>query len=102
LTDFRRSLAGRANDSLTTLLSADTRFRQVDTAPIAYAESWALVHFLLKRYPREFQEYMRLLAAKKPLLFDSPEERLADFHRCFRKGLAELDPEFLRYTTSIR
>lgn len=102
LIDFRRSLAARPKDSLTTLLSSDTRFRQTQSAPIAYAESWALVHFLLKRHPQQFQEYMRLLAEKKPLLYDSPEQRLADFRRCFDKELAELDSEFLRYAASIR
>ena len=102
LMDFRRSLNGRAKDSLTTLLSADTRFRETQSAPIAYAESWTLVHFLLKKYPRQFQSYMRLLSQKKPLIFSSPEERLAEFRQCFEKDLADLDNEFLRYAASIR
>jgi hypothetical protein len=45
---------------------------------------------------------MRLLGEKKPLIFDAPEDRLSEFQRCFKKDLAELDREFLRYASSIR
>lgn len=102
LVDFRRATATRPRDSLSTLLSVDTRFRDPKLAPAAYAESWLLVHFLLKRYPQPFREYLRLLAEKKPLLFDTPEERLAEFQRCFGKSLGELDKELLRYGATLR
>jgi hypothetical protein len=102
LTDFRRSLAARPKDSLSTLFADDKRFRQTQSAPIAYAESWALIHFLLKRYPRQLQDYLRLLSEKKPLFFDSPEVRLQEFRRCFGKDPSELDSEFLRYVASLR
>jgi hypothetical protein len=102
LTEFRRSLSTRPKDSLTTLLGEDSRFRKSQEAPTAYAESWALVHFLLKRYPQQFQAYMRALSSKKPLLYDTPEERLSEFRRHFGKELAEIDSEFLRYVGTLR
>lgn len=102
LVDFRRSLGTRPKDSLSTLLSADARFRDPKLALTAYAESWALVHFLLKRYPEQFKAYLRLQAEKKPLLYDSPEDRLTEFQKSFDKELGELDTEFLRYAGSLR
>lgn len=102
LADFRRYLPTRPADSLTTLLATDERFRNGRTAPQAYAEAWAFTYFLLRKYPQQYQNYLRRLAAKKPLIFDSQEERLTAVRDAFRKELQELDQEFVRFTASLR
>lgn len=102
LADFRSYSRSRPADSLQTLLASDERFRNPRTAPQAYAEAWALNYFLIRKYPQQYQTYMQLMAAKKPLLYDTPEERLAEFTEVFGKSLGELDAEFLRSLSAVR
>jgi hypothetical protein len=102
LAEFRQYLPTRPADSLKTLLGTDERFRNPRVASQAYAEAWALTYFLLRKYPEKYQSYLRHLAEKKPLLFDTADERLAEFQELFGKPLAELDAEFVRFTTTMR
>ena len=41
LPQFKRSLLGRSDDPLMTLLTDDARFRNPRTSPQAYADAWA-------------------------------------------------------------
>ncbi|MGE0758315.1 MAG: DUF1570 domain-containing protein [Pirellulaceae bacterium] len=102
LAEFRQYLRTRPADSLKTLLATDERFRNTRTAPPAYAESWALNYFLLRKYASQYQAYLRHQAEKKPLRYDTPEERLAQFTEIFGQGLGELDAEFLRFAVNLR
>jgi hypothetical protein len=72
-----------------------------DTAINAYAESWALCHFLLRRYPTAFVEYLETHAGKTPLVYDSPKERIELFEKYFGDTQA-LDAEFRRYVEKLR
>lgn len=98
---FRQYLPRRPADSLVTLLTDDDRFRG-EGAEDAYAEAWALNYFLLKRYGREYAIYLKRLAAKRPLINDSPETRIAEFEEALGKDLATLDADFLRYMARLR
>ena len=83
-------------DSLATLIGDDTRLKSTETAQDAYAEAWALTYFLLKRHPQQYVEYLKRLSTKKPLLWDEPEARLAEFKQVFGKDLQKLDTELVR------
>ncbi len=102
LVRFRQSLRRRADDSLTTLMSSDDRFRDTTTALDAYAEAWALNYYLIKRYPDEYNAYLKKLAAKGPLLSDTPEERIAEFRAAFGVDLETLDRDFVDAMRRLR
>jgi hypothetical protein len=102
LNEFRRYHQNRPQNSLVTLISDDQRFHSTRTAPDAYAEAWALSYFLIRKHPKEYLQYTKLMAKKKRLLYDSPEERRQQFQEVFGADLERLDREFLRYIRSIR
>lgn len=102
LTDFARYLKRRPPDSLKTLLSTDDRFRDPNKALDAYAEAWALNYYLFKRHGKSYLEYLKYLAGKKPLMYDTPEERLAQFEAHFGKEWDKLDADFLKYFLDSR
>ena len=60
-----------------------------------------MTYFLIHKHPKEYVAYLRLLSAKKPLVQDSPEERLDEFRRIFG-DLAKLNAEFVRYMVRAR
>ena len=85
LAQFQQYLRSRPHDSLRTLISNDKRFRDPKQALDAYAEAWALTYFLLQQHRKQYVEYLRMLSAKKPLLEDGPEKRLAQFQQLLRR-----------------
>jgi hypothetical protein len=99
LAQFRAYLRTRPADSLVTLLEDDKRLSDTQTAPDAYAEAWALTYFLIRMYPEKYVQYLRRLSQKKPLLYDDPQTRLAEFKQVFGEDLKSLDAEFVRYMT---
>ena len=101
LNQFRRHLSAREEDSLSTLLGSDSRHRDPDDAPHAYAESWALVYYLIHRKPKEFRAYMNMMANKKPLFWKTPEERLEQFQDHFG-DLEAFDEQFIRHMRRVR
>jgi len=101
LVQFQRYLAHRPADSLKTLLQDDRRFRDPDQTLDAYAEAWALSYFLIRKHPKQYVAYLEMLSEKKPLLWDTPEERLEAFRKVFGE-LERLDAEFLRYMQRVR
>ncbi len=98
---FRQNLPSRATGSLAALLSDDLRFRKVDEATAAYADAWALCFYLNRVKQREFVEYLKLLSEKDPLIWDKPEDRLAEFTRIFG-DLNTLENEFIRYMSRVK
>ena len=101
LQQFYKYLNTRPADSLETLIRDDRRFTDPKQALNAYAEAWALSYFLLKQHPKEYIAYLRTLSSKKPLVQDTPEQRLDAFRQAFGDP-AQLDAEFLRYMTRGR
>ncbi len=99
--EFRKYLLHRPADSLETLLSTDTRFRDSRSAANAYAEAWALNYFLIRTRAKDYREYLRGLSQKRPMIYDAPEERLAMFREAFGEDLRHLDSQFLRYMMRV-
>jgi hypothetical protein len=102
LEQFRRYLSRRDADSLVTLITDDNRFRHPQSAEDAYAEAWALTYFVIRRFPKQYHEYLRLMADKPPLIYDTPEERLETFKNIFGEDLQALDAQFLDYMRTVR
>jgi hypothetical protein len=99
---FRRYLRNRPADSLKSLIISDERLRNSDTAPQAYAEAWALNHFLLNRRSKEYIAYIEHMSAKKALVEDSPAQRLKEFQQFIGEDLAELDKQFIAYVRKLK
>lgn len=102
LEHFRRYRKQRSPDSLQTLITDDDRFRHPETATDAYAEAWALTYFVIRRYAKQYHEYLQVMADKPPLIYDSPDERLEEFQRIFGEDLEAFDAEFLEYMDTVR
>jgi len=102
LTAFRRSLRARQEDSLKSLIATDERLRNVRTAAAAYAEAWALNYFLIRQHQRQYIGYLKSIAAKKPLVWDKPEQRIQQFREHFGEDLKQLDAELVRSTLRLR
>ena len=106
-TNFPRLHLLKQNDrhvnALELLVQDDARFRaDYDTTIAAYAESWALTHFLVNRKPAQFSQYLKFLAEKKPQQFSKPGQRLDDFKKFFGDDLAKLDKEFIEYVIRLK
>ena len=101
LEQFRDYLPRRPADSLRTLVQDDRRFRDARQAEDAYAEAWALTYFLVRQRWDQYAAYSRALAAKGPLVWDTPEERLAEFEQAFGDRTT-LDDDFLRQVSKLR
>jgi hypothetical protein len=102
LAQFRDYCRSRRADSLQSLLRDDARIRNLDSAADAYAEAWALTYYLIHKRPKQYMEYLKILAQKPALGQDGAEERLADFRKAFGDDLNKLDDEFLRYMRTVR
>ena len=101
LARFHDYLRSRPSDSLRTLITNDTRFRDVKQGLDAYAEAWALTYYLIRQRPKEYITYLQMLSEKKPLLEDGPAKRLEQFERVFG-GWKQLDGDLVRYMGRLR
>jgi hypothetical protein len=102
LGQFRKYLAQRPPNSLSSLIADDSRFRNTSTGPDAYAEAWALNYYLIRNQREAYNQYMKYLAAKPPMVYDTPADRLAAFREAFGKDPDSLDQDFLRYMRTVR
>lgn len=98
---MRDYLPRRPADSLRTLLADDQRFRNPKQSTDAYAEAWSLTYFLIRQHSKQYFDYLKLLSEKKPLVWDTPEERVAQFTAIFG-DLRRLDTEFVRYLARVQ
>lgn len=98
LVQFRKYMASRPADSLTTLISDDQRFSgPADQVLGAYAESWALTYFLMKAQKKNFGAYLRELGKQKPLGETDPRQRMELFKKHFGTNLGKLDIDFIKF-----
>lgn len=102
LAQFRSYLGARPPESLQSLVQDDKRFRQAGTALDAYAEAWALHHYLITTRLSDYVRYLQKLSEKPVMIYDTPEERLAEFRQAFGGDLPALDAAFLRYVSTLR
>lgn len=98
---FKNYLPRRPEGQLEQLLTNDALFQNTDSVQEAYAESWTLTWFLIKTRPKQYLEYVRKMGEKPILMWDTYEERLADFEEIFGP-VEELEKEFLRYVRKAR
>jgi hypothetical protein len=101
LTTFRENLPGWEAGALERLVADDRRFRDPRLAADAYADAWALNYYLIKYRPREYTSYLKLLAAKRPLVQDDRQQRLADFREHFGE-LDDLERAFIKQMSRVR
>ncbi len=101
LDQFAGYLTERPVDSLASLVRSDARFLDPDAMQNAYAEAWALTHFLIKTRKTAYVDYLRQISARRRLEFNTPEERLRDFRQAFGDDLATLDAEFIKYAQRL-
>ncbi|HUE73548.1 MAG TPA: DUF1570 domain-containing protein [Pirellulaceae bacterium] len=102
LFNFRKSLRDRPADALARLISDDKRFRDPKTASDAYAEAWALNYFLLRKFEKEYVQYVKELSQLSPLVEEGAEFRLMLFKKHFGEDLAKVEVEFLRYMRGVQ
>ena len=101
LATFRRNLPRWSNGSLPSLVSDNRRFRDQRTAANAYADAWALNYYLIKYHPDSYTAYLKMLAAKPPLVEDDPRTRLAEFEQHFGNA-RQLEQDFLRQMSRVK
>ena len=102
LRQFRDYAATRRDgDSLGTLIRDNARLVDPEKAIDAYAESWALTHFLIRSRGRQYAAFVRKHADRPRLQFDTPEERLASFEADFGE-LPILEKQFLSYVRRLK
>ncbi len=92
----------RKADSLATLVCTDARFNDAEQMGDAYAEAWALTHYLIRAKKEAYVKYLTKLAAKPRLIFDKPEERLAEFRAAFGDDLGQLNNELLKHVKKLK
>jgi hypothetical protein len=98
---FRKNLGSWNDESLVSMLRDSRRFRDPKTAADTYADAWALNYYLIKYQPKAYNEYLKELAQKKPLIDDTPEERLEEFRRHFG-DLKKLEQDFLKQMSRVK
>ncbi|EAQ81309.1 DUF1570 domain-containing protein [Blastopirellula marina] len=84
------------------LLVNDDQFRKAETALDAYALSWALNYFLLKRYPDAYVNYLKNLSQRRPLHDPPREERIAEFQKFIASDLTAFESEFRKFIAGLR
>lgn len=99
---FANYLPKRPADSLTTLITDDTRLQNPNTASDAYSESWALTYFLLKTKSKQYVAYLEDLRTLEPLVKTLPRDRVALFKQHFGDDLSKLDSDFINFTRKLR
>ncbi|QEG23664.1 DUF1570 domain-containing protein [Mariniblastus fucicola] len=100
MAQLRRYIPNRPANSLETLIASDERFRG-EGAFDAYAESWALMHFLLNRNTKKTRRYVKAISNKPPGVKVSAATRLEEFKEHFGE-LDRLDKAFLIYVKKLR
>jgi hypothetical protein len=101
LETFRKNVPNWQSGSLESLLRDSRRFRDPRTAVDAYADAWALNYYLIKYEPKTYADYLKALAEKRPLIDDTPAERLAEFRAHFG-DLGKLEQEFLKQMSRVK
>jgi len=96
-----RFLAGQEPGWLESIVRGDEPFRRPDEALDAYARAWALTFFLMQTRKAAFVGYLEAIAAKSPMVDDSPEERLADFRAAFDTAPDDLEEAVLRHLSRL-
>lgn len=84
------------------LIQQDLFFQQSQTAPAAYAESWALTTWLLRERPKQLAAWIARLSQLKPLQAVAPADRAAMFLDTIGNSPAELTSEIIAAVKKLR
>jgi hypothetical protein len=101
LAAFKRYAASkRSAGTLVELIASDRPFssRSAD----AYAESWALVFFLVETQPRKFSTYLAKTTSRPAFRLYSSQARMADFTAAMGANLSLLEAQFLRFMSKLK
>jgi hypothetical protein len=101
LEKFRENLSSWHEGSLEEMLRDGRRFRDPRTAVDAYADAWALNYYLIKYEPKAYTAYLKVLAAKRPLIDDDPQTRLTEFREHFG-DLHRVERNFLKQMSRVK
>ncbi len=68
----------------------------------AYAQAWALTHFMMENHPKEFIEYYRMVGELPPDVILSPELLTSLFNKVFGKDRKEMELEWRSYMRTLK
>ncbi len=103
LKEFRQTVRkGRSDDSLTSLIADDERFRNPETVEAAYAEAWALTHYLVKTRRRQYVAFLTKCSENTPFMWKTRKQRLDEFKQAFGVPPPALENSLVRYTARMR
>ncbi|PHS18708.1 MAG: hypothetical protein COA78_01610 [Blastopirellula sp.] len=98
-----KQVLSRSNQAvLPGLLSSDDSFRKAASALDSYALAWSLNYYLLKRYPREYANYLKQLSEREALKDPPKGERIVEFNHYFGEDLNQFERNFRKYLASLR
>ena len=80
---IKQRLPRRNPEAIKMMITDDALFTNLEVAEEAYAEAWGLTWLLIKRNPKKFVEYLNIMSQKTPFVWDSSEERMEEFEKCF-------------------
>ena len=93
---LEKNIKSGSAGTLQSLIANDKRIRNSRTATAAYAEAWAWTYYLIRWKPKEYTSYLQMFSAKRRLVWDDPETRLAEFRSHFGPDLEALQTDFLK------
>ncbi|MBL8814646.1 MAG: DUF1570 domain-containing protein [Planctomyces sp.] len=96
------SRAAALEPTLQSLLNNDRLLQEAATAPAAYAESWALVTWLMKQHREGFDKYLKVISERKPFVRVSAEERTAEFEAAIGKSPDEIEKTLIPFISRLR
>ncbi len=97
---WRDAQRAKRTKPMLTIIRDNKRLNQADSAIDAYAESWALTHFLLTTRSDEFAGYCRQIADKPLLPWNSPDEHQQEFEAVFGDA-GKLDVELRQFLLKL-
>lgn len=97
---FLQFLQNRPENSLHDMIADDQTLRG-EQAIDHYGQAWAFTYFLIAKHEKNFVKYLKHLSQKRVLIFDSKEQRIAEFEKFLETDIASLDRDFVQYITSL-
>ncbi len=98
---FKSYIPVRPEGQLEQLLANDALFQTGETVRESYSEAWTLTWFLIKTQPEKYNEFVRKMGSKPILIWDTHEERVAEFESIFG-SVDVLEKAFIRYARKLR
>jgi hypothetical protein len=99
---LRRTADERVPIPLPELLTSDRTFQTVESAPAAYAQSWALMAWLVRQHPEQLAQYIRQLQALQPLQPVSADHRIQMFQESLGSPLEEIPRDLIAWARRQR